>query len=179
MQPAVFFDRDGIVNRPPNPARYVNRVEEFHLLPEFVAALRVVLARGYEAVIVTNQKGVGRGWMTQAALDQIHDRLVADLAAEGLSLRDILFCAAVEDDDPRRKPNPGMLLEAAAKHDLDLKRSWMIGDSETDIEAGRRAGCAGTVRVAPPSESTAADHHLPDMTALAGWLEADLPPAAP
>ena len=177
MRPAVFFDRDGIVNRPPHPARYVNRPEDFQLLPEFIAALRVVLARGYEAVIVTNQKGVGRGWMTQSALDGIHDRLTRELAAEGLALRDIVFCTAVDDDDPRRKPNPGMLLEAAAKHGLNLGRSWMVGDSETDMLAGRRAGCAVTVRVAPPDESTTADHHLPDMAALAAWLETHLPPA--
>ncbi len=178
LRPAVFFDRDGIVNRPPHPARYVNRAEDFHLLPEFVAALRVALARGYEAVIVTNQKGVGRGLMTQAALDEIHDRLVAELAAEGLSLRDIVFCTAVDDANPRRKPNPGMLLEAAQKHGLDLGRSWMIGDSETDILAGQRAGCAVTVRVSPPGEPTAADHRLPDMAALAAWLATRLPSAA-
>ena len=175
-RPAVFFDRDGIVNRSPGPG-YVERVEDFHLLPAFVAALRVVQRRGYAAVIVTNQRGVARGRVRPEALDEMHARLRAALAAEGLRLLDIRVCAADDDADPRRKPNPGMLIEAAEAHGLDLARSWMIGDSERDIEAGRRAGCGVTVRVAPPAEASAADLRVPDMDALPRLLEERLPAA--
>jgi histidinol-phosphate phosphatase family protein len=177
LRPAVFFDRDGIVNASPGPG-YVERREDFHLLPEFMDALRVVADRGYAAVVVTNQRGVGRGLMSQAELDRIHDGLVAALAGEGLKLADIRVCTAVTDDDPRRKPNPGMLVEAAATHALDLSRSWMIGDSEKDIEAGRRAGCAVTVRVHPVAE-TGATVRLRGMDELAPYLRAHLPPASP
>ena len=176
VKPAVFFDRDGIVNRSPGPG-YVERWEDFHLLPEFVEALRVVAARGYEPVLVTNQSGVGRGIMTPAALERIHANLRGALARHALALRDILVCTNPDDADPRRKPNPGMLLEAARDHGLDLARSWMIGDSESDIEAGRRAGCR-TLRVAPPSASTSADERVPDMAALVDWLREHLSPAA-
>lgn len=175
-RPAVFFDRDGIVNESPGPG-YVERWEDFHLLPAFVEALRVVVERGYEPVVVTNQRGVGRGIVTQEALDRIHHGLVAALASHGLRLRDILVCTAVDNADPRRKPNPGMLVEAAAKHGLDLARSWMIGDSEKDIEAGRRAGCAVTVRVHPSPGDMAASARLPAMSDLPAYLRARLPPS--
>lgn len=174
-RPAVFFDRDGIVNESPGPG-YVERWEDFHLLPSFVEALRIVVARGYASVVVTNQRGVGRGIMSQAALDRIHAGLVAALAAEGLALTDLRVCTAVTDDDPRRKPNPGMLAEAARAHGLDLGRSWMIGDSEKDIEAGRRAGCAVTIRVHTAAQ-TAATARLNSMDDLPGYLQAHLPPA--
>ena len=175
-RPAVFFDRDGIVNRSPGPG-YVERWEDFHLLPEFVEALRLVTARGYEAIIVTNQRGVGRGIMSIEALQRIHDGLSEALRRRGLDLRDIYVCTAVDDADPRRKPNPGMLLEAARDHHLDLRRSWMIGDSEKDIEAGVRAGCR-TVRVAPPVRRTAAGHRVDDMAGLVRYLERHLPAVA-
>lgn len=173
LKPAVFFDRDGIVNESPGPG-YVERPEDFHLLPEFVEALRVVLDCGYEAVVVTNQRGVGRGIMTMEALNVIHDGLRAALAERGLALRDLLACTAVDDADPRRKPNPGMLFEAAERHGLDLARSWMIGDSEKDIEAGRRAGCGRTVRVMSQAFDAEADITLPSMSDVVVYLRRHL-----
>ncbi len=178
LRPAVFFDRDGIVNQSPGPG-YVERWEDFHVIPAFIEALRVVRARGYEAVIVTNQRGVALRRLSQATLDDIHCRLREFVASQGLSLLDILACTADDDADPRRKPNPGMLLEAAAKHGLDLSRSWMIGDSERDIEAGRRAGCAVTVLVAAGDAPSAADLRVPDMDALPPLLAERLPIASP
>lgn len=175
-RPAVFFDRDGIVNRSPG-AGYVERAEDFHILPGFLAALRIVRQRGYAAVIVTNQRGVALGLVPPEELAAMHERLRAVAAAAGLELLDIRVCTANDDRDPRRKPNPGMLLEAAEAHGIDLKRSWMIGDSERDIEAGRRAGCAVTVRVGPSEARTAADLRAPDMDTLAVLLEEHLPPA--
>ena len=174
-RPAVFFDRDGIVNRSPG-AGYVERPEDFHILPEFFEALRIATARGYPAVVVTNQRGVSLGRVSPSALEAMHDRLRAALAERGLALLDIRVCASGDNADPRRKPNPGMLLEAAAAHALDLARSWMIGDSERDIEAGRRAGCAVTVRVAEEGTATSATWRVADMGELARLLEQRLPP---
>lgn len=168
-QPCVFFDRDGIVNQSPGPG-YVERVADFHLLPAFVAALRTVSERGYEAVVITNQRGVGRGLMTEQTLQAIHDRLHRELAQAGLAVRDVVYCTADDHTDPRRKPNPGMLLEAAERHGLDLGRSWMVGDSETDVQAGRRAGCR-TVLVRAGSGATEADHRLASMEELAPFFE--------
>jgi len=169
LRPCVFFDRDGIVNRSPGPG-YVERVEDFHLLPEFIQALRVVQQRQYEAVIITNQRGVGRGKMSQATLDAIHQRLLDHVAHAGLSLRDIYFCTEVDRDHPRLKPQPGMLLEAARDHGLDLARSWMIGDNEKDVIAGQRAGCR-TLLVRAGAEETVADYRVTSMSEVPGFLE--------
>jgi histidinol-phosphate phosphatase family protein len=170
----VFFDRDGIVNRSPGPG-YVERREDFHLYPEFVESLRVVARRGYEAVVVTNQRGVGLGRMTMATLDQIHDHLRAMLKADDLHLLEIVSCVANDDGHSHRKPNPGMLLEAAGKHGLDLAKSWMIGDHERDVLAGKRAGCR-TVLVGHSGEATAADFRVKEMADLPQFLEKHLDP---
>jgi D-glycero-D-manno-heptose 1,7-bisphosphate phosphatase len=175
-QPCVFFDRDGIVNVPPQAGhRYIERPEEFVVLPAFLAALRVVQAHGYAAVIVTNQKGIATGQIAPDALAAIHQRLQAAVRQAGLrALADIRVSTAADDAHPDRKPNPGMLLAAARDHGLDLTRSWMIGDHESDIEAGWRAGCR-TVRVGG-TQPTAADFRVPDMEQLAAWLEEHLEP---
>ena len=176
--PCVFFDRDGIVNHPPDDVRrYVLHEDDFHLLPGFVDSLRLVLSRGYKAVIVTNQAGVARGRMTQSDLDRIHEKLHRLLAAEGLALHDIYECTIYDDAHPNRKPNPGMLLDAAAKHQLDLARSWMIGDNEKDVLAGRRAGVAKTVKVRPLPTTTEADYRIDAMTDLPRLLADHLPAA--
>ena len=175
MKPCVFFDRDGIINVSPGPG-YVERVEDFHLQPPFLDALRVARARGYAAVVITNQRGVGRGIMTQAALDAIHDALAARLDAEGLHLDAIYVCTANDHAHPDRKPNPGLLQRAAADHGLDLAGSWMVGDQETDITAGRRAGCR-TILVNPDAAATEAEIRLRDIAELAACLEKILPPA--
>jgi D-glycero-D-manno-heptose 1,7-bisphosphate phosphatase len=167
--PCVFFDRDGIVNRFPGHGRYVERLEEFHLLPEFVEALRVVNEKGYRAVIVTNQRGIALGRMSLETVERIHDHLEDLLAKEGLDLLDIRMCPAEHDSHPRRKPNPGMLLEAAEQHDLDLSRSWMVGDSEKDVIAGKRAGCR-TVLVGGGDAPSAADHRLAVLSELPAFL---------
>ncbi len=172
LKPCVFFDRDGIVNRSPGPG-YVERVEDFHLLPDFVTALRLVLQRGYESVIITNQRGVGKGQMSQATLDAIHQHLRDLLAAEGLSLRAIYFCTEVDRDHPRLKPQPGMLLEAAQDHHLDLSRSWMVGDNEKDVVAGQRAGCR-TLLVRPGDEPTVAEHRVASMAEVPAFLARQL-----
>lgn len=173
----VFFDRDGIVNSSPGEG-YVERREDFHILPEFVRCLRIVRARGYEAVIVTNQRGVALGLVPQAELQAMHDHLRQRLAREGLSVLDILVCPHDDKDDCScRKPKPGLILEAARRHDLDLARSWVIGDHERDVEAGRRAGCR-TIRVGPREEPSAADFRVGSVAELENFLAARLPDAA-
>ena len=170
LRPCVFFDRDGIVNEPPSPKdRYVRKWADFQLWPAFIDAMRVVRDKGYQAVIITNQSGVGRGHMKQADLDEIHDNLLAALKAKGVELLDIFVCTDVEDSSPRRKPNPGMLLEAACEHQLDLSKSWMVGDQERDIEAGQRAGCR-TVYVGSLKPTCKADYLVPTMNELPAFL---------
>lgn len=172
-RPCVFFDRDGIVNRSPGPG-YVNHLNDFHILPGFADCVRAAAAKGYAAVVVTNQRGVARGLTPPEQLDAMHARLREELAAQGLALTDILVCSADDNAHPDRKPNPGMLHTAAERHHLDLARSWMIGDRETDIETGRNAGVAVTVRVGPEAPDSAATCQVPDMPACAALLRARL-----
>jgi len=104
----------------------------------------------------------------------MHAKLRAELAAEGLELLDVLVCTSADDAHPDRKPNPGMLRAAAKRHHLDLSKSWMIGDRESDVKTGQNAGVAVTVLVDDGSAPTAATHRVPDMPACAALLRAKL-----
>lgn len=140
MRRAVFLDRDGVLNRAcirdgkPYPPRSLAEVE---LYPGVAGALLRLRQRGYVLVVVTNQPDVARGTLTLAEVEAVHAALRA-----ALPLDEILVCP--HDDKACctcRKPGPGMLLEAAARWEVDLKSSYMVGDRWRDVEAGRRAGC--------------------------------------
>ena len=173
LRPCVFFDRDGVVNRSPGPG-YVNHLDDFHILPGFADCVRAATAKGIPAVVVTNQRGISRGLTPPAQLEAMHAKLRAELAAEGLELLDVLVCTSADDAHPDRKPNPGMLRAAAKRHHLDLSKSWMIGDRESDVKTGQNAGVAVTVLVNDGSAPTAATHRVPDMPACAALLRAKL-----
>ncbi len=175
-RPGLFFDRDGIVNRSPGPG-YVNHLDDFHILPGFAECVRIATAKGWPALIVTNQRGISRGITPPDQLAAMHQRLRDELAAAGLALLDILICTAADAAHPNRKPNPGMLRDAAQRHHLDLARSWIIGDRESDVQTGHNAGLAVTVLVDPAAPATAATYCVPDMPACAALLAAKLPAA--
>lgn len=136
---AVFLDRDGtlIVDM-----IYLNDPERIEYLPGVFEAMRLLRDYGYVFCVATNQSGVARGIVDVRNLDEIHRRIQAKFCNEGVDI--LSFHSApymTSFDHPMRKPNPGMLLEAARWHDLDLSQSWMVGDRMTDVEAGHRAGC--------------------------------------
>ena len=137
---AVFLDRDGVINRAfvrdgkplPPPT-----LQELEVLPDVPEALHDLKSHGYQLLVVTNQPDVGRGKQSRAALDAMHQSLSASLPID-----DILVCTHTDEDHcDCRKPLPGMLLEAARKHNVDLAASFMVGDRWRDIEAGYNAGC--------------------------------------
>jgi histidinol-phosphate phosphatase family protein len=169
----VFFDRDGIVNRSPGPG-YVNHLDDFHILPGFADCVRAAAEKGFPSAVVTNQRGIARGLTPPGQLDAMHRHLQDELAQEGLALLDLFICTADDPAHPDRKPNPGMLRTAAKKHRLDLARSWMIGDRESDVQTGQNAGVAVTVLVDDGTAPTAATHRVPDMPACAALLRAQL-----
>lgn len=173
MKPCVFFDRDGIVNVAP-VTRYVERLRDFHLQDPFFEAVKVANQCGYETAIITNQKGVSTGATPLAELNAMHDLIKREISTRGFRLLDIFYCSATEDTDPRRKPNPGMLFEAAEKHGLDLAQSWMIGDNESDVLAGQRAGCR-TIYVGTKKINLMPDFSVTDMTDLPSLLARALP----
>jgi D-glycero-D-manno-heptose 1,7-bisphosphate phosphatase len=167
----VFFDRDGIVNESPGAGKYVLDWESFRLIPEFPECLRVAQWHGYEAAIVTNQRAVALGILRAGQVESMHRRLQELLQREyGLSLLEIVYCPHNTGECSCRKPEPGMLLAIAARHAVDLGRSWMVGDAETDVEAGRRAGCR-TIRVGLPSTPSRADCRVENMQDLPARLD--------
>ncbi len=165
----VFFDRDGIVNISPGPG-YVEKTEDFHIQPAFLEAATIARNRGYGIAIATNQRGVARGIMSRQALDDIHAHLMEQLQHAGIPLLGIYCCTHDRNTCTCRKPQPGLLLQAAQEHHIDLKTSWMIGDNETDIEAGRRAGCRTILVNETPDAKTRATYIIPAIDDLPATL---------
>ncbi len=139
-QPAVFLDRDGVINRAivhdgkPYPP---SSLAELEILPAVSAALAQLQAVGFRLIVVTNQPDVARGTQTRERVESLHAALQAQLPLDEIR-------ACYHDDNDRcncRKPAPGMLLAAAQEQNLDLAASFMVGDRWRDIEAGQRAGC--------------------------------------
>lgn len=172
-RPAVFFDRDGVVNLSPG-AGYVLCWEDFHFSPGIVEALAFCRTRGYATVLATSQQGVGKGLMSQATLDDIHARMQAELALHEAAFDGIYACTCLSKDPgcTCRKPSAEMLLRAAQEHDLDLSRSFMIGDADRDIEMGMNAGVSVTIRIESENPHlVSATHTLPDTRGLKALLE--------
>jgi D-glycero-D-manno-heptose 1,7-bisphosphate phosphatase len=173
-RPALFLDRDGTLNE---EVDYLSNPDDLVLIPGSAAALAKVNARGIPVVVITNQSGIGRGrydWLDFAAVMSRMDTL---LGLEKAHI-DAVYASPHHEkgqgdyavaDHPDRKPNPGMLLRAAEEHNLDLSRSWMIGDKDIDLEAGRRAGCK--VALVRTGYGTEVEGDLADLVA------ADLPEA--
>ncbi len=143
---AFFLDRDGVINV--HRDDYVKSVEEFVLLPDAPRAIRLLNENGWLVVVVTNQSAVGKGIITEDRLREIHAHMLSLLEKEGARVDAIYYCPHRPDDGcPCRKPEPGMLLRAARDLGIDLSRSVMVGDMDTDIEAGKRAGTWKQIRV--------------------------------
>jgi D-glycero-D-manno-heptose 1,7-bisphosphate phosphatase len=139
-RPAAFLDRDGTIIHDRGYPRDPALVE---LLPGAAHGLRTLRARGLLLVVVSNQSGLARGRVTSAEAEAVHRRFVERLAEDGVVLDAAYYCPHGPDDGCAcRKPAPGLLLRAASELGIDLERSFMAGDKDSDVEAGRRAGCA-------------------------------------
>ena len=137
---AVFLDRDGVLNW--EAGDYITRPDDLLILPGAAESLARLTAVGWPVFVFTNQAGVGRGRLTEQTLTAIHDRLRAELEAGGGRIEAIYACIHHPDAGcDCRKPRPGLLLQAAREHSLDLTRSFVVGDSPRDIAAGAEAGC--------------------------------------
>jgi D-glycero-D-manno-heptose 1,7-bisphosphate phosphatase len=155
MKKAVFLDRDGVINRKPPEGEYVTRWEDLELLPAVAEAIAALVKAGFLVIVVSNQRCVAKGLLTVRELNSIHQRMREKLATAGAVITAVYYCP--HDTEPPcdcRKPAPGMLLTAARNHEVDLAGSWMVGDSDTDVEAGKRAGCR-TVRILKSGELAA------------------------
>ena len=144
-RPALFMDRDGTISE---EVGYVNHPSRFRLFPYTAEAVRLLNENGWLAIVVTNQAGVARGYFSEDIILQIHDRVRQELAHESARLDAIYYCAhhpSVGEPPYRldcdcRKPKPGLIQRAAADFEIDLERSWMVGDRYGDVELARNAG---------------------------------------
>lgn len=149
-QKAIFLDRDGTINK---YVGYLRTPEQFELLDGVGEAIRKINLSGYLAIVVTNQPVIARGEVTADGLQQIHNKMETMLGKEGAYLDGVYYCPhhpdkgfAGEVEELKivcecRKPKAGLLLQSAKDFNIDLSQSWMIGDSENDVLAGRNAGC--------------------------------------
>lgn len=149
-QKTIFLDRDGTINK---YVGFLRDIDEFELLPGVAEAIKIINESGYLAIVVTNQPVIARGEVTVPRLQLIHNKMETLLGSEGAYLDAIYYCPhhphkGYEGEVPElkidcdcRKPKPGMLLKAAREFNIDMESSWMIGDGENDVKAGKAAGC--------------------------------------
>ena len=140
-QPAVFLDRDGTINE---QMGYINHLSRFRLLPQAIPAIRRLNEAGLKVVVVTNQSGAARGYFPAALVDEVHTHLKQLLAAGGAHLDGIYACLhGPADGCDCRKPRPTLVKQAARDLDLDLDRSYLVGDRYRDVETAANAGVKG------------------------------------
>jgi D-glycero-D-manno-heptose 1,7-bisphosphate phosphatase len=151
---AVFLDRDGTLNVRPPEHEYVRAVDDFVWLPGSVEALARLSQAGFVLAVVSNQRGAARGLVTEDTLRRVEHRMLHDLRAHGARIDAFRYCVHdLAEDCECRKPKPRLLLDLARELDLDLDRSWMVGDSDDDVLAGQAAGCRTVLVGGPPRAS--------------------------
>ena len=155
-QKAIFLDRDGVINR---MAGFITKPEQFELIPGVAEAIKAVNQSGYLAIVVTNQPVIARGDCTFEELQTIHDKMETELGKVGAFVDAVYVCPHHTDKGFRgerpeykckcdcRKPRPGLLFQAAEDFNIDLSESYMIGDSDRDVEAGKNAGVKTSIKI--------------------------------
>jgi len=147
MVRAVFLDRDGVINRKMPEGRYVTSWAEVQFLPGGAEAVKRFQEAGFLVLLVSNQRAIAKGLVTQHGLDSLHRRMWQELFQGEKGFDGVYYCP--HDADPPcggRQQHSRLGLAAAQDRGIDLTASWMVGDSESDVEAGRRAGCR-TIRI--------------------------------
>lgn len=168
-QKAVFLDRDGVIN---DHVRFVNTPDDLILFPGVGAAIRKLNDAGFKVFVVTNQGGVGLGYMKETALHAIHEKMERDLKSDGAILDEIAYCPHKPHANCAcRKPEPKMILDLAAKYDIDVKQSYMVGDRDTDVFAGEKAGTK-TIFIGDKTLEQA-DHSTASLVEAVEWILQD------
>ncbi len=136
---AIFLDRDGTITK---DVHYCSHPEDLELLPNAAEAIRLLNEHRYKVVIVTNQSGIGRGYFTEEALAEIHEKMKSELAKEGALVDAIYYCSHHPDENcDCRKPKPKLILQAAKEYHIALDYYFVVGDMQMDIEMGKAVGC--------------------------------------
>ena len=172
MKKAVFLDRDGVINEVlTDRVKFVNKPHELYFLPGVPEAIKKLNAAFDYIFVVTNQGGVGLGFMKETQLKDIHTHMVAELKKEGAMIHDVAYCP----HKPKagcacRKPNSKLIEDLGEKYDIEMSHSYMVGDTDTDIIAGKKAG---TKTVFLGKNDPLADAVFPDLRNAVDWIIAD------
>ena len=144
-QKVVFLDRDGVINK---EVGYLHKSEDFKFIDGVFTACKHFQAQGYKLIIVTNQSGIARGYYQKEDFHKLTQWMLMQFGNQGIDILDVFFCPhGPESTCACRKPQPGMLLDARDKYDIDMEKSWMIGDKEADVGAANTAGINQTILV--------------------------------
>jgi D-glycero-D-manno-heptose 1,7-bisphosphate phosphatase len=175
VRKALFLDRDGVINVEKN---YVYRIEDFEFMPGIFDLCAQAQALGYCLVVITNQAGIARGYYSEADYQRLTDWMLGEFRARGITIDRVYHCpyhptegiGAYRRDSFHRKPNPGMILDARDALGLDLSRSVLVGDKDSDIEAGRAAGVRYNLKLVPSGKYDPARLEFPGLDAIRDWL---------
>ena len=139
----IFLDRDGVINK---EVSYLHKIDDFEFIDGIFDACLYFQQLGYKIIIVTNQSGISRGYFTESDYQKVTQWMLNQFKYKNISILDVFHCPHGPDSTcDCRKPNPGMFLQAKAKHNTDMTVSWMIGDKERDIIAANKAGINNTI----------------------------------
>jgi D-glycero-D-manno-heptose 1,7-bisphosphate phosphatase len=142
---AIFLDRDGVINKEKN---YLYKISDFEFIDGVFDMCKYLINLDYSIVVVTNQSGIARGYYQEIDYEIIMSWMIDQFSFNGINILDIFHCPHSPDSNCScRKPKPGMIIEAKNKHNINLAKSWLVGDSERDIEAANSAGIENTVIV--------------------------------
>lgn len=174
LQRAVFLDRDGTLAE---DVGYCRRPEDFWLFPYAAKAVAQLNRLGHKVIVVTNQSGIARGFLSEDDLAAIHDKMYRALAAGGATVDALYYCPHHPDNGCQcRKPAPGLLLRAAEVMGLDLAKSYVVGDREADVLLGRAVGCRTIlVETGPtpfPENGAPPNYRAPTLLEAVNWIAA-------
>lgn len=172
MNAAVFLDRDGTIAK---DVHYCRSVDDFELLPTVPEAIKLLNESDFKIIVITNQSGIARGYFTEETLAQIHDKLERELAKYGARVDAIYYCPHHPDDNCEcRKPGLALFLKAAAEFSIDFQNSYVIGDMQMDIDAGKKLGCPTILVTTGPQKgsdiSDPPDYIAPRLATAAKWI---------
>jgi D-glycero-D-manno-heptose 1,7-bisphosphate phosphatase len=141
----IFLDRDGVINKEVN---YLYKIEDFEFINGVFETCKYLKSLDYKIIVITNQSGISRGYYSENDFQTITNWMIAQFKKNDINIFDVFHCPHSPDSNCNcRKPKPGMLIEAKNKHNIDMVKSWMIGDSERDISAANLAGIKNTILV--------------------------------
>lgn len=142
MNKAIFLDRDGVINK---EIGYVFRVEDFVLTDDIIPSLKKLQEAGFIFIVITNQSGIAKELYTHDDVQEVHKHMLSLMNVSGIKISEIYYCTHHPDVEPCicRKPDSGMLEKAIARFNIDVSKSFLIGDKERDIQAGEKAGVKG------------------------------------